>query len=68
MTNLLERALNCNDAKIIQDTLGIESDDVVNYYFRRPDQPIASSAQPPRRMVADESALSGLSAGLVLRP
>ncbi len=37
MTNLLARAINCNDAdraaKIIQDALGIESDDVVNYCF-----------------------------------
>ena len=35
MTNLLEQAINCNDgdraAKIIQDALGIESGDVVNY-------------------------------------
>ena len=37
MTNLLEQAINCNDgdraAKIIQDALGIESGDVVNYCF-----------------------------------
>jgi uncharacterized protein HemY len=37
MVNLLEQAINCNDgdraAKIIQDALGIENDDVVNYYF-----------------------------------
>ena len=37
MTNLLEQAINCDDgdraAKIIQDALGIESDDVVNYCF-----------------------------------
>jgi hypothetical protein len=35
MTNLLAQAINCNDAdcaaKMIQDALGIESDDVVNY-------------------------------------
>jgi uncharacterized protein HemY len=35
--NLLEQAIRCDDgdraAKIIQDALGIESDDVVNYYF-----------------------------------
>ena len=34
MSNLLERAIDCDDgdraAKIIQDALGIESDDVVN--------------------------------------
>jgi hypothetical protein len=37
MTNLLERAISCNDAdqtaKIIQNALGIESDDMVNYCF-----------------------------------
>jgi uncharacterized protein HemY len=37
MTNLLEQAINCDDAdraaRIIQDALGIESDDVVNYRF-----------------------------------
>ena len=37
MTNLLEQAINCDDdaraAKVIQDALGIESDDVVNYCF-----------------------------------
>jgi hypothetical protein len=34
MTNLLDQAINCNDgdraAKIIQNALGIESDDVAN--------------------------------------
>jgi hypothetical protein len=37
MTNLLEQAIACDDAdraaKIIQDALGIESADVVNYCF-----------------------------------
>jgi len=37
MRNLLKLAINCDDghraAKIIQDALGIESDDVVNYCF-----------------------------------
>ena len=37
MSNLLEQAINCDDgdraAKIIQDALGIESDDVANYVF-----------------------------------
>jgi hypothetical protein len=37
MTNLLAQAINCDDAdraaKMIQDALGIESDDVVNYCF-----------------------------------
>ena len=37
MANLLEQAINTDDsdraAKIIQDALGIESDDVVNYTF-----------------------------------
>jgi hypothetical protein len=37
MTNLLEQAISCDDgdraAKLIQDALGIESDDVANYCF-----------------------------------
>jgi hypothetical protein len=37
MTNLLEQAINFEDAdraaRIIQDALGIESDDAVNYCF-----------------------------------
>jgi uncharacterized protein HemY len=37
MTNLLEQAITCDDgdraAKIIQDALGIECDDVANYCF-----------------------------------
>jgi uncharacterized protein HemY len=37
MSNLLERAIDCDDgdqaAKIIQDALGIEWDDVANYVF-----------------------------------
>jgi uncharacterized protein HemY len=37
MTNHLEQAIDCDDgdraAKIIQDALGIEADDVVNYVF-----------------------------------
>jgi hypothetical protein len=50
MTNLLEQAINCDDAdraaRIIRDALGIKSDDVVKYCFpttwptdreRRPD-------------------------------
>ena len=39
MSNLLERAIDCDDgdraAKIIQEALGIESDDVANYVFPR---------------------------------
>jgi hypothetical protein len=38
MTNLLAQAINCDDAdraaRIIQDALGIESDDVVTIAFR----------------------------------
>ena len=37
MSNLLLQAISCDDgdrgARIIQDALGIESDDVVNYCF-----------------------------------
>jgi hypothetical protein len=39
VTNLLERAISTEDgdraAKIIQDALGIESNEVANYYFPR---------------------------------
>jgi hypothetical protein len=35
MSNLLQQAINCDDSDraAIQDALGIESDDVVNYCF-----------------------------------
>ena len=37
MANILEQAINCNNgdhaARIIQDALGIESDDVTTYCF-----------------------------------
>jgi uncharacterized protein HemY len=37
MSNLLEQAINCDDgeraAKILQQALGIDSDNVVNYCF-----------------------------------
>jgi len=37
LTNLLEEAINSNDgdhaAKVIQEALGIESDEVANYVF-----------------------------------
>jgi hypothetical protein len=37
MTNLLAQAINCDDgdqaARLLQDALGIESDDVVHYCF-----------------------------------
>ena len=39
MANLLEQAIDCDDAdraaRIIQDALGIESDDVANYVFTK---------------------------------
>jgi uncharacterized protein HemY len=39
MTNLLQQAINCDDAdraaRIIRHALGIESDDVVNYCFAK---------------------------------
>jgi hypothetical protein len=48
MTNLLEQAIDCDDphraARIIQEALGIESDDVVNYRFAKEWRPIATSA------------------------
>ena len=37
LSNLLQQAISCDEgdraARIIQDALGIESDDVVNYRF-----------------------------------
>ena len=47
MTNLLEEAINSNDgdhaAKVIQEALGIESDEVANYVFPKTGRTIASS-------------------------
>ena len=49
MTNLLQQAINCDDAdraaRIIQDALGIESDDVVNY-SRKAGPSTTSSVRP----------------------
>ena len=46
--NLLKQVINCDHgdrpAKIIQNALSIESDDVVTYCFPKTGQPIASSA------------------------
>jgi hypothetical protein len=48
MSNHLAEAIDCDDgdraAKILQDALGIESDDVMNYCFPKHWTPIASSA------------------------
>src|SRR5262245_15925475 len=33
MANLIEQAIDCDDAKLIRDALGIESDEVANYVF-----------------------------------
>jgi hypothetical protein len=48
MTNLLEQAISVDDAdraaQIIQDALGIESDEVANYRFPRHGRRIASGA------------------------
>ena len=52
MTNLLEEAINSNDgdhaAKVIQEALGIESDEVANYVFPKtwPSGPSGYSAWP----------------------
>jgi hypothetical protein len=58
MTNLLDQAIACDDgdraAKIIQEALGIESDDVVNYAFPKSwpaDRRTARSRH--RRLAAD---------------
>ncbi len=62
MSNLLERAIDCDDgdraAKIIQDAFGIESDDVANYVFPRTWP--ADREQRDRRVAADRSTLFGL--------
>jgi hypothetical protein len=48
MTNLLAQAIDCDDAdhaaRIIQDALGIESDDVVRSASRKTGPPTASGA------------------------
>ena len=53
MTNLLEETINSNDAnhaaKVIQEALGIESDDVANYVLRRRGRATVSSALGPSR-------------------
>jgi hypothetical protein len=59
MTNLLEQAINTDDgdaaAKIIQQALGIETDDVANYVF-------------PKTWPADRGSVPGsLSSGFGLR-
>ena len=71
MTNLLEEAINSNDgdhaAKVIQEALGIESDDVANYVFPK------NVAEQPRtartdhwRVVADNRGIG--SGSLVINP
>ena len=63
MTNVLEQAINCNEgdqaAKIIQDALGIETNDA-NYVFPKT-WPKGSRATRPyhRRVAANRDALSG---------
>jgi hypothetical protein len=53
MTNLLEQAINCDDAdraaKIIQHALGIESEDVANYCFPKAGRPTARQRAGRRR-------------------
>ena len=55
MSNLLAQAINCDDptegARIIEDALGIVSDDVVNY--RLNDAPVTSgSGSKPKRVTS----------------
>ena len=49
MTNLLERAISTDDAdraaKIIQNALGIESDEVANYCFPKSWPPTVSNGR-----------------------
>jgi hypothetical protein len=61
MTNLLQQAINCDNgdqaAKIIQDALGIESDDVVNHCFPK-DWPADRKRQIHRHLASDRGAVS----------
>ena len=56
MTNFLAQAINCEDgdraAMLIQDALGIESDDVVNYCFPK-EWTIVSKAHPSINHASD---------------
>jgi hypothetical protein len=62
MINLLEEAINTDDgdraAKIIQDALGIESDDVANYVFPKTWPTDREQRPHHRRVVADRGAVS----------
>ena len=57
MTNLLEEAINSNDgdhaAKVIQEALGIESDEVANYVFGKRSRAGSSRGQRPGRIGND---------------
>ena len=59
MTNLLQQAINCDDAdraaRIIRDALGIERDDVVNYASRRLGRLTASGAPVTSASGSDEA-------------
>jgi len=67
MANLLEQAINCDDrdrtAKIIQDALGIENDDVINYCFPKtwPDDR-GQRGQHHRLLAAKRNLLSSVTA------
>jgi hypothetical protein len=65
MTNLLARAINCDDgdraAKIIQQALGVESDDVANNCFPKTwPSDREQRARIYRRLAANGSAHSGV--------
>ena len=65
MTNLLEQAINADDgdraAQILQEALGIESDEVVNYVFPKTwPADREQRARNHRRVVAGRSAFSGV--------
>ena len=65
MSNLLEQAINCSDgdraAKILQDALGIESDDVAKLLLSEDLADRSRAARSHhRRVVADRGALLGL--------
>ena len=72
MTNFLEEAINCSDgdraAKLIQDALGIESDDVANYVFQNMARRSRAARPHHRRVAADRGALVGLLKMITVTP
>jgi hypothetical protein len=66
MANLLEQAIDCDDAdraaRIIQNALGIESSDVADYVFPKKWPPIVATRPHYRRMAQGRSPFPGFTA------